>query len=78
MIAQPPPKADVMARRDDIVAGLGKLVPATGLIHEALRLKPYETDGLPAYRQMPLAVVLHVVAVRAIVRRLRNVPPPRS
>ena len=58
MIAQPPPKADVLARRDEIVAGLAKLVPPTGLIHEALRLKPYETDGLPAYRQMPLAVVL--------------------
>jgi glycolate oxidase len=58
MIAQPLPKADVMARRDEIVAGLSKLVTKTGLISEPLRLKPYETDGLPAYRQLPLAVVL--------------------
>ena len=58
MITQPAPKADVMARRDEIVAALAQLVPPTGLIHEALRLKPYETDGLPAYRQTPLAVVL--------------------
>ena len=58
MIAQPLPKADVMARRDEIVAGLSKLVAKTGLISEPLRLKPYETDGLPAYRQLPLAVVL--------------------
>ena len=58
MIAQPPPKADVMARRDEIVAGLRLLVPGTGVIAEPLRLKPYETDGLPAYRQTPLAVVL--------------------
>ncbi len=58
MIAQPAPKQDVMARRDEIVAALGRLVSPTGLIHEALRLKPYETDGLPAYRQTPLAVVL--------------------
>ncbi len=58
MIAQPAPKPDVMARRDEIVAGLGKLVAPSGLISEALRLKPYETDGLPAYRQLPLAVVL--------------------
>ena len=58
MIAQPAPKPDVMARRDQIVAGLANLVSPTALIHEALRLKPYETDGLPAYRQTPLAVVL--------------------
>ena len=58
MIRQPEPKPDVMARRDAIVAGLRALLPAGGLIHEPLRLKPYETDGLPAYRQVPLAVAL--------------------
>ena len=58
MIAQPLPKADVIARRPEIIAGLRALLPETGLISEALRLKPYETDGLPAYRQVPLAVVL--------------------
>ncbi|HEY0203848.1 MAG TPA: FAD-binding protein, partial [Acetobacteraceae bacterium] len=58
MIAQPLPKADVIARRDEIAAGLSKLVSKTSLITEPLRLKPYETDGLPAYRQIPLAVVL--------------------
>ena len=58
MIRQPEPKPDVMARRDAIVAGLRKLLPPSGLIHEPLRLKPYETDGLPSYRQLPLAVAL--------------------
>ena len=58
MIAQPLPKTDVMGRRDEILAGLRGLVAETGLITEALRLKPYETDGLPAYRQTPMAVVL--------------------
>jgi glycolate oxidase len=58
MIKQPEPKADVMAKRDAIVAGLRKLLPASGLIHEELRLKPYETDGLSAYRQPPMAVAL--------------------
>lgn len=58
MIAQPAPKPDIMARRDEIIAGLGRLVAPSALIHEALRLRPYETDGLPAYRQTPLAVVL--------------------
>ncbi|HUZ63538.1 MAG TPA: FAD-linked oxidase C-terminal domain-containing protein [Acetobacteraceae bacterium] len=58
MIALPEPKADVMARRESIIAGLRPLVPPSGLISEALLLKPYETDGLAAYRQPPLAVVL--------------------
>jgi glycolate oxidase len=58
MIRQPVPKADVLARRDDIVAGLMALLPETGVISEAARLKPYETDGLAAYRQPPLAVAL--------------------
>ncbi|RYJ03881.1 MAG: FAD-binding oxidoreductase, partial [Acetobacteraceae bacterium] len=47
-----------MARRAEIVAGLQALVPGDGVISEAVRLKPYETDGLSAYRQPPLAVVL--------------------
>jgi glycolate oxidase len=55
---QPDPKPDVLARRDAIVAGLAALVSPSGLITELTRLKPYETDGLPAYRQIPLAVVL--------------------
>jgi glycolate oxidase len=58
MITQPEPKADILARRDAIIAGLAALLPAEAVISEPLRLKPYETDGLPAYRQLPLAVVL--------------------
>ncbi len=58
MIRLPDPKPDVMARRDSIVAGLRALLPESGLIAEEHRLKPYETDGLSAYRQVPLAVAL--------------------
>jgi len=59
MIRQPDPKLDVLARRDTIVAGLRALLPAEdAVIAEPIRLKPYETDGLSAYRQVPLAVVL--------------------
>jgi glycolate oxidase len=58
MIAQPPPKPEVLARRDQIVAGLRAMLPEPAVIAEALLLKPYETDGLPSYRQTPLAVAL--------------------
>ncbi|MCX7384098.1 MAG: FAD-binding protein, partial [Alphaproteobacteria bacterium] len=81
MITQPEPKQDVLAKRDAIVAGLRALVPGSGVIAEAIRLKPYETDGLAAYRQTPLAVVLpetteQVAAVMAFCHRegVRVVP----
>jgi len=74
MITQPEPKAAVLARREAIVAGLRALLPADGVIAESLRLKPYETDGLAAYRQPPLLVVLpetteQVAAVLAYLHR---------
>jgi glycolate oxidase len=58
VIQLPDPKPEVLARRAEIVAGLQALVPGDGVISEAVRLRPYETDGLSAYRQPPLAVVL--------------------
>ncbi len=58
MIALPAPKPEILARRDTILADLARLVPADSVIGETVRLRPYETDGLAAYRQIPLAVVL--------------------
>ncbi len=58
MIPQPAPKQGVLARRDAIVAALSRMLPADAVIGDAVLLKPYETDGLSAYRQPPLAVVL--------------------
>ncbi|HEX3349780.1 MAG TPA: FAD-binding oxidoreductase, partial [Acetobacteraceae bacterium] len=81
MITQPEAKREVLARRDAIVAGLRPLLPASGVIAEPIRLKPYETDGLSAYRQPPLAVVLpetteQVAAIVAYLHRegVRIVP----
>jgi len=70
MIRQPEPKAEVLARRGEIIAGLRTLLPGDSVIAEPLRLKPYETDGLPAYRQLPLAVALPETAeqVAALMR----------
>ena len=81
MIEQLAPKAEVLARKPEIVAGLRAIVPGEGVIHEPIRLRPYETDGLPAFRQVPLAVVLpetteQVAAVLAFLHRngVRIVP----
>lgn len=55
---QAAPKADVLARRPEIVAGLQALLPADAVIQDRVALRPYETDGLTAYKQAPMAVVL--------------------
>src|SRR5262249_23992404 len=48
----------VLSRRDEIVAALRAIVPGEGVIAAEPAMKPYETDGLTAYRQLPMVVVL--------------------
>ncbi len=57
-IAMPAPDGAVIARRADIVKALQAIVPGEGVIHDETEMRPYETDGLTAYRQLPLIVVL--------------------
>jgi len=54
----PEADASVIARKDEIAAALRAIVPGEGVIVEDDELRPYESDGLTAYRQMPLIVVL--------------------
>ena len=54
----PAPDGAVMSRRDEIVAALRRIVPGEGVIADPASLRAYESDGLTAYRQMPLVVVL--------------------
>jgi glycolate oxidase len=69
-IAFPEPDPRILARRDEIVAGLSRLVAAEALITSDDERRPFETDGLTAYRRMPLAVVLpsSTAEVSAIMR----------
>lgn len=57
-IAFPEPDAAILARRDEIVAGLAELVAPEALVTSTDERRAFETDGLTAYRRMPLAVVL--------------------
>ena len=50
--------AQVLARRDEVVAALRAIVPGEGVIASERAMRPYETDGLTAYRQLPMVVVL--------------------
>jgi glycolate oxidase len=57
-VAMPAPDAAVLARRDRIVAALRAIVPGEGVIAAEREMRPYESDGLTAYRQLPMVVVL--------------------
>ncbi len=67
----PEPDREALAKREKIAAALSKLVPAEGsVIVDEDELRPYESDGLTAYRQPPLVVVLPetVEEVRQVLR----------
>lgn len=44
--------------RSELVKRLSSVLPAASLLYEVEDLKPFECDGLTAYRQIPLAVAL--------------------
>jgi glycolate oxidase len=48
----------IVARRAKIIAALRKIVPGEGVIEQEIELRPYESDGLTAYRTLPMVVVL--------------------
>src|SRR5664279_1397796 len=54
------PEADsaVLAKRAAIVKALRTIVPGEGVIATEREMKPFESDGLTAYRQLPMVVVL--------------------
>nr|MBC8239172.1 FAD-binding protein [Alphaproteobacteria bacterium] len=66
----PEPDADILAQRQALVAALRQIVPGEGVIADDIALRVYESDGLTAYRQTPMAVVLpdNVAQVSAVMR----------
>jgi glycolate oxidase len=54
----PEPDNAILQRRERIVAALRAIVPGEGVIAAERALRPYESDGLTAYRQLPMVVVL--------------------
>ena len=60
----PDPDQAVLARRAEIIAALRAIVPAQSVISEEKELAVYESDGLTAYRQLPMIVVLPETAAQ--------------
>ena len=54
----PEPDARIIAERRGLIAALKRLVADDGVIEDEAALRVFECDGLSAYRQLPLAVVL--------------------
>ncbi len=57
-LRMPEPDNAVISRRETIAQELRRIVPGEGVIAAEAELRPYESDGLTAYRQPPLLVVL--------------------
>jgi glycolate oxidase len=58
MIAMPPSDQAVLSRREEIITALRSVVPGEGVITSETERRPYESDGLTAYQQLPMLVVL--------------------
>jgi len=54
----PDPDQGVIDAKADIVTALRAIVPGEGVVVDEDELRAYESDGLTAYRQLPLIVVL--------------------
>ena len=70
----PAPDAAVLLRRPEIVEALRHIVPGEGVIVSEAERRAYESDGLTAYRQLPMVVVLpsRVEQVAAVLRYCRE------
>lgn len=58
LLRMPEPDRATIARRGEIASALRAIVPGEGVIVDEHELRPYESDGLTAYRQPPLLAVL--------------------
>ena len=54
----PKPDAATLKRRAEIVADMKIMVPGEGVVDAVNSMRAFESDGLTAYRQLPLVVVL--------------------
>ncbi|MYM34176.1 FAD-binding protein [Duganella sp. FT94W] len=75
--------AEMGARRAQVAAALQQVLPARAVLSAPEDTRPYECDGLAAYRQLPMIVVLpdseaQVLAVLKVCRELGVPVVPRG
>jgi len=66
------------AEKESLIAGLRRLLPEDALLIDEEDLRPYECDGLSAYRRLPLVVALPntIEQVQAILRLCNELDVP--
>jgi glycolate oxidase len=70
-------------RQSDVVAALRAALPAHCLLFREEETRPYECDGLTAYRQLPMVVTLpeteaQIIAILAVCHRMKVPIVPRG
>jgi glycolate oxidase len=73
----------LLARQRQVVAALQTALPAHAVLYQEEDTRPYECDGLSAYRQLPMVVALpeneaQVIAVLQACHRLQVPIVPRG
>ena len=56
-LAMPNVDRKLVARKNDIVSDLKKIIKSENVLHHEDELRPFETDALSAYKQKPLIVI---------------------
>jgi len=79
----PEPDAAALANRPALIRGLREILPDDDIITAEAGLRPYECDGLTAYRQLPMVVALpettaHVAEIVKLCARLGVKIVPRG
>ena len=74
MIPDRQPRTLTPPQRQALIDGLARLLPRNALLHRPEDLSPYECDGLPVYRQTPLAVAIPetLAQTQAVLRFCRD------
>ncbi len=57
-LQMPAPEPHILQTRPALIAALREILPAAQIIVEEAELRPYESDGLTAYAQLPLLAAL--------------------
>src|SRR6476469_9616893 len=57
-LKMPGPDQATLGRRSAIIASLRRILPREGVIDTPAQLRAFDTDGLTAYRQVPMVAVL--------------------
>jgi glycolate oxidase len=70
--------AFTLARQQAVVAALRAVLPAQSVLYSEEDTRPYECDGLSAYRQLPMVVVLpeNEAQVAAVLKACRELQVP--